>query len=291
MKKSNTALVPFTTQFSGRDITTVFYRGRPCWMAKDIGRALGYGNDGQKLAQRITQDWANEFIEETDFAVIKGENLVSFKTLLEAIPESGIAYASHVLVLFETGLNLVCIKTRKAAGQHLRRWLASEVLPQIRETGSYSIKQPVAARPSVGAAAQRQAIAAAREERLSRQMRCRELHRLAAVLKKAGHVNENVVVSMQIAAAEAVLDDDFAALRPPTEDTWISPTEIAKRIGTTPARVGRIITELGLRGNIDGLSRGIVNKARHSDRTVVSYVYSPEAVAQIRQAWGGLNAA
>jgi prophage antirepressor-like protein len=108
-------------------------------MAKDIGRALGYGNDGQKLAQRVTQDWANEFIEENDFAVIRDGNLVAFKTLLEVIPGAGISRARHVLVLFESGVNLVCMKTNKPAGQHLRRWLASEVLPQLRETGSYEV--------------------------------------------------------------------------------------------------------------------------------------------------------
>jgi hypothetical protein len=44
--------------------------------------------------------------------------------------------------------------------------------------------------------------------------------------------------------------------------------------------VGKAITALGLRG-AEGLSRAIVNKAQHSGRTVVSYLYSPEAVAQI----------
>jgi prophage antirepressor-like protein len=136
------ALGPFTSQFSGQDITTVFWNGRPCWTAKDIGRALGYGRNGLKLGQRITQDWRHEFIEENDFVLIQGENLVAFKKLLEVVPDSGTTLAPRLLVFFETGLNLVCIKTRKPAGQHLRRWLASEVLPQLRETGSYELGQP-----------------------------------------------------------------------------------------------------------------------------------------------------
>jgi prophage antirepressor-like protein len=89
MKKSTTALVPFTTQFSGRDIKTVFYKGRPCWMAKDIGRALGYGNDGLKLAQRITQDWANEFALGQDYLLITGQELADLKSLLKLSPERG----------------------------------------------------------------------------------------------------------------------------------------------------------------------------------------------------------
>jgi len=74
-------------------------------------------------------------------------------------------------------------------------------------------------------------------------------------------------------------------LKPATDDDWLSPTEIAERMGVTVARVGRIITELGLRGNIEGLAKAIVNKSRSSNRTVTSYLYSPAAVARIEGYW------
>jgi hypothetical protein len=38
----------------------------------------------------------------------------------------------------------------------------------------------------------------------------------------------------------------------------------------------------GRRG-AEGLCRAIVNKAQHSNRTVTSYLYAPEAVAQIEE--------
>jgi prophage antirepressor-like protein len=110
MSDKHNALVPFTSQFSGQDVTTIFYAGRPCWIAKDIGRVLGYGNDGQKLTQRVTQDWAHEFVEGLNFEVIRGKELVQFKKLLKVIPDSGITFAPHVLVLFESGINMVCMK-------------------------------------------------------------------------------------------------------------------------------------------------------------------------------------
>ena len=71
MQRTDNALIPFTSQFSGQDITTVFWNGRPCWMAKDIGRALGYGGQGYRPTRRITQDWVDEFMEGVDYEVLR----------------------------------------------------------------------------------------------------------------------------------------------------------------------------------------------------------------------------
>lgn len=49
--------------------------------------------------------------------------------------------------------------------------------------------------------------------------------------------------------------------------------------------VGRTITKLGIRGNIDGVARAIINKAAHSERTVTSYLYSPKGVKMIEAAF------
>ena len=50
------------------------------------------------------------------------------------MPETGTTFVHHVLVLFDSGVNLVCMKTNKPAGQYLRRWLVRGVLPQLQQT-------------------------------------------------------------------------------------------------------------------------------------------------------------
>ena len=215
------ALVPFTSQFSGQDITTVIYDGRPCWIAKDVGQALGYGNGGQKLAQRITQDWGNDFIEGTDYALISGRELSEFKKLLKRCSAPVPVHARHLMVLFETGVRLASMKTRKAAGQRLRRWLASEISPQVQHVldfGSNGPMQPCHRLVVVGA--KPSAIAAAREERLTRQMRCQALRELADTLEKANCVDQDVVDNLRISAAEAALGEDLSDLMLPTEGQW-----------------------------------------------------------------------
>jgi hypothetical protein len=177
------------------------------------------------------------------------------------------------------------MKTNKPAGHHLRRWLADDVLPQIWRTGTFSSGDSKPPRRAIAVAQKRVAIDAAREERLIREMRCRELKELAVAFKEEGEVGSKVILSLRVAAAEIALDEDLSALKPATEDDWLSPTQIAERMGVTVARVGRIITELGLRGNIEGLAKAIVNKSKSSNRTVTSYLYSPAAVAQIEGYW------
>jgi hypothetical protein len=55
-------------------------------------------------------------------------------------------------------------------------------------------------------------------------------------------------------------------------------------------QVGRVISQLGLRGNHPGLSKAIVNKAKGHERTVTTYLYSPRAVAQIEAELGAARA-
>jgi prophage antirepressor-like protein len=91
--------------------------------ARDLGRLLGYAADGGKLVDKIGGAWKDEFVEGVDF-------------VREAITDSVIARTS-ALLLTRSGINLVCILTRKPLGREIRRWLASDVMIQIADSGSY----------------------------------------------------------------------------------------------------------------------------------------------------------
>jgi hypothetical protein len=123
----------------------------------------------------------------------------------------------------------------------------------------------------------------AKESRLDRQMRSQALRFLVKILKKTKHVAEDVVASYEIASVEEALGSDFSGLKPPMGDAWESPTEIAKRLGVTPMRVGLAITSLGLRGEIPDLAKCVLNKSKSSNKTVTSYVYSPVAAKRIEE--------
>ena len=123
-----------TVDFEGHRVTTVMWNGRPAWLTQQVGEALGYA-DG-RLAERITGEWSEEFILGTDCETLSGADLAAFKALT---PELGVSRAPSLAVLYESGLHLAALKTRKPAGKRLRRMLAEHVLPQLVRTGTASL--------------------------------------------------------------------------------------------------------------------------------------------------------
>lgn len=94
--------------------------------ARDLGRLLEYSNDGKNLLRKITTDWSDEMTEGVDF--IRGSDGVS---------DSETPIQAHELILTRSGINLVCILSKKPLGKEIRRWLASDVMVKIADTGAY----------------------------------------------------------------------------------------------------------------------------------------------------------
>jgi len=117
--------------FEGRALPAFSFRGRECWIAQDVARVLGYESKGW------SNSWgrwvaADELLEGQDFATLRGQDLREFKASLGATTDSVVAKTTQLTVLFEPGLNVVCILTEKPLGKRLRRFVAEQVLPDLR---------------------------------------------------------------------------------------------------------------------------------------------------------------
>lgn len=122
--------------FEGRPITTIQYRGRPCWIAREVGQALGYDHGGHRFVNQVLGRWADELVEESDYMIVRGNELAALKDFVgtDLVPSKS---NRELLLLFESGLHLACLRTTKPMGKKLRRFLAVEVLPQLIRTGEY----------------------------------------------------------------------------------------------------------------------------------------------------------
>jgi prophage antirepressor-like protein len=132
-------------QFEGQAVTTIHYRDRPVWIAREIGRVLGYEEEGRGFRTRITGEWSEDLEEGTDYMVVQGDELRDLRTALgtEGVPSGDSPIpdrAPSLTLLTESGLHLALMLSRKPAGRRLRRWLATEVLPEIARTGGYRAK-------------------------------------------------------------------------------------------------------------------------------------------------------
>lgn len=119
--------------FEGHALTILEVDGRSAWIAREVGAALGYADDGKGFVASITRHWSDELLEGSDYRVLRGEGPHGC-----ALHTSDRGQGS-LLVLFESGLHLALIKTGKPAGRRLRRLLAEQVLPHVARTGRYEL--------------------------------------------------------------------------------------------------------------------------------------------------------
>jgi len=109
-------------------------KGEPWFIAKDVVAVLGSEWSGQAV-QHIPDRW---------------------KTMISVITVSG---RKDTMALSEAGLNLYVMRSDKPKAIPFQEWLAGEVLPSIRKTGSYSRNPapPPTPQPVLSAAAESRA--------------------------------------------------------------------------------------------------------------------------------------
>jgi prophage antirepressor-like protein len=122
----------------GHALVTIEIHGEPHWLANQFGAALDYQKVDQ-VVTNVTGPWSDELSEGIDYTVLRNGEL---KALKAAAPGLVDPRAPSVMVLTETGVNLVALLSRQPKARDLRRWLASEVLPSIRHTGTYQSAPP-----------------------------------------------------------------------------------------------------------------------------------------------------
>ena len=99
-------------------VRSVMLDGVPWFVGKDVASALGYG-DGKSLNNAI----ANH-VEEED------------KGVTEMMTPGGM---QSMTIINESGMYSLIFGSKLESSKRFKRWVTSEVLPSLRETGSYSI--------------------------------------------------------------------------------------------------------------------------------------------------------
>lgn len=101
------------------------------FLASQVMKQLGYTGRANTL-----QNY--ELIENVDLVKFKKKDSKDLFKELEHLKCIG-QRAGEVIFLSESGFWKLVMQSRKSVGIKTRHWLASEVLPSIRETGSYEI--------------------------------------------------------------------------------------------------------------------------------------------------------
>lgn len=98
-------------------VRTVTINNEPWFVGKDVAEALGYGNTKDALKTHV-DDEDKRIIQRSDFATLD-------------IPNRGMT------IINESGLYALIFGSKLPSAKKFKRWVTSEVLPQIRKTGSF----------------------------------------------------------------------------------------------------------------------------------------------------------
>lgn len=119
-------------QFKGQQVRIVQADGQPWFLLADLCAVLELGNPSQ-VARRLDADELNTL------------------TLTEGIQRGNPVR----LAVNESGLYAVILRSDKPQAREFRKWVTNEVLPALRQTGSYGVDQ-VAPTPGVNLASLQQ---------------------------------------------------------------------------------------------------------------------------------------
>lgn len=279
-----------TPVFEGVQLDTVVFRGKQAWIARQVGDALGYASRGKRFASSITGKWAPEFREGDDYDVLAGQELRELMSLFDGPAPVPSSTRRTVTVLYEPGLMLALQLTTMPRGRQLRRYLADEVLPQLARDGQYSPTRQVEGDTIVDRdlkpddhAFHMEALRV-ESERIALEMRKLQLGAINDAIADCGDtLGKESLTTLRGIAVEIATGREAKFLLPVVDDNWQSPSEMAADFGVSSQRVGLTITALELRGNIDGIARAVMNKAKGHSRNVTTYQYSPAAKQAIRE--------
>ena len=104
----------FTSEFFG-EIRTCQVNNQIMFVGKDVATALGYAKPQNALATHVDE-------EDKTTAPIQG---------------TGSNYITRVTFINESGLYSLILSSKLPQAKAFKRWVTSEVLPQIRQTGGY----------------------------------------------------------------------------------------------------------------------------------------------------------
>lgn len=111
-------------------VRIIFKKGQPWFVAKDVCDILGLENNRDALSA-LDKD------EKSSVKITDESLLTNTVGNSDSIPKRG---NPNMSVVSESGLYALIFRSRKENAKAFRKWVTSEVLPAIRETGKYEQK-------------------------------------------------------------------------------------------------------------------------------------------------------
>ena len=120
--KRKTDIQIFTSDIFG-EIRTCQVNNQIMFVGKDVATALGYSNTSKAIQQHVDHEDKS------------------------TLPIRESAYETRAVIINESGLYALILSSKLPQAKAFKRWVTSEVLPQIRQTGGYIPTKDAQGRP------------------------------------------------------------------------------------------------------------------------------------------------
>lgn len=248
--------------------------GEIWFVAKDILIALEYSETSTpaQIMQSVPEIW-------------KGIKRIDSRS------ENGVLQSRDMLCLTENGVYFFLGRSDKEKALPYQMWIAGDVVPSIRKTGSYSVS------PS------REDIELKRQELDTRNRevdarikeidtRNRELDMQGAQIIRNMLDNPPFPITPETRTVFAhevyrlTSGHECLTMLPECTDKWYTATEIGSVLGISAQKVGRIANKHGMKppeGESNQYGRWIMSKSKYSAREVPSFIYSGNGLEWFRE--------
>lgn len=132
--------------FENHEVRSLLLNNEPWFVGKDVADVLGYSNSRKAL---------NDHVDDEDKEVLTSRNVT-----LENIPNRGIT------VVNESGLYSLILSSKLPSAKKFKRWVTSEVLPALRKTGQYQVKELSGSELMAKALIEAQSVLAAKDKQI-----------------------------------------------------------------------------------------------------------------------------
>ena len=118
------------------EIRTVTINNEPWFVGKDVATALGYKNTKDAIISHV-DDEDKTVIQRSEIATLENhipEDVLPMNFVSAEIPNRGLT------TINESGLYALIFGSKLETAKKFKHWVTSEVVPSLRKTGSYEMK-------------------------------------------------------------------------------------------------------------------------------------------------------
>lgn len=120
--------------FENHEVRSLLLNNEPWFVGKDVAEALGYGAENKK--SKALTNAIKDHVGEEDKRLMSYEEFKGYRN-------GDLKNISHygVTIINESGLYSLVLSSKLPSAKKFKRWVTSEVLPALRKTGQYQVKE------------------------------------------------------------------------------------------------------------------------------------------------------